>query len=298
MSICDLIEHRINESFPFEVELRQLSAGGVESPHAGFYRNDCTDETGWLPHAVSRGYTPHSRQDVIDATKAGVIAMGINKESDLNIECSWDRMGHRVAVLPSDDQRTMIAKDDGVWPSLIVRANYGRAFTISGAIKRDACSNLMMMRVVSQTTVSLRHRSNFRRHFDQTVDRMSEVTHKHEDIMEFCRMLTRKEISSKAIDQYLIDVLPQPRTVSGSKSSTKQWEKKASAILSRLRDEQLKLNASVSSTNLWQIANAVTGWVQHDSVRQGRPSKVDREFMALDDNRCHKAWDIAAELAC
>ena len=53
MSISELIEHRITEAFPFEVELRNLSSGGVESPHAGFFRNDRDDVTGWLPHAVA-----------------------------------------------------------------------------------------------------------------------------------------------------------------------------------------------------------------------------------------------------
>ena len=176
MSISELIEHRITEAFPFEVELRKLYHRGIESPHAGFYRNDCSDVDGWLPLAVGQGYVPHTRQDVIEATTAAAVAMGITKEHELDVQCSWGKNGHRVAVTPSDEDRVEIAQNDWVYPTLVVRANYGRAFTLTAAIKRELCSNLMMTRIVSGTTVSLRHRSNFRHHFTETVDRMKSVT--------------------------------------------------------------------------------------------------------------------------
>lgn len=51
------------------------------------------------------------------------------------------------------------------------------------------------------------------------------------------------------------------------------------------------------SATLWELVNAVTGYVQHDKKRKGKPDAADRALIALGDNETAAAWKLAFALS-
>jgi hypothetical protein len=292
------IRDRILDAFPHEVIKVPLQGPDNQpSPHYGL----CFDsldapQPHFMSATVKKHYIPHTREDV--AVACETIAAGLELDADqLEVSAFFKKAkGHRVSVQPTAKYRRSVAGSDTVWPAFILNANYGGALQANVGMKRDVCSNLQMMRKVTGTTVNLRHQGNFRTNFDETMRQWQDLAAKFDNIVEAAKHLQETRFSAS---DFYSQLYPEPTPAEGKAKHTR-YEKKIDAMLERLAQERLDLNThrsrSTTQTNLWELVNSVTGFVQHEKRNKAtghRLSKSEQAWMGVEDKECDRAWSLA-----
>jgi len=294
-AVTDYVSSSIDKAFPRKlVKMPLYGPDNIPSPHYGICFEDAETREDWCRCTVKKNYQPHTTEDVKQLTS--IVADGFGLSSDqIDIKASWvTSKGHAVAVTPTKEYRREIANGDTIWPSLIVRAYYGGSFRATVAMKRDLCSNLQMMRNVDKTTVSLRHTLQFQDHFGETLDTFKNLICLSDNIVDAARKLNEITVS---YDEFLDYLYPTPE--SGSKRSATTYQRKLDRIkqIHATEVDALGLKYRAGRGTLWQLVNAVTGFVQHDKSRNGKPSDDDRALLGVFDNESNRAWDRAFEIA-
>lgn len=288
------VETIIREAFPFEiVKLPLQGPDGLKTPHYGLFRDDNGD---CIPHAISSRNQPHTTENVVTLAKAMVKSFDL-PEDKTKVTATWTKYGHRVCVRPTEKYRRDIGGNkDSVWPQILIRANYNDALMASCGMYRDACRNLMMIRKVESTTVRIAHRGDFQGEFDSLVEQFHYLAAQFDRVIDIAAELKRKKVETA---KFLASLYPAPSDDASSSRKTRH-ENKMRKILERLETERRQFGGDphdYAEANLWELVNAVTAYVQHDSSLHGNPNKVDRAFRAVDNPASDKAWETALELA-
>lgn len=292
----NIISEKLDAAFPRKVvKMPLMGPDNIPSPHYGICFEDATGRDDWVKATVKKNYQLHTREDVKSICLSAAEGFDLDP-NDIRVNASWIKgKGHAVSITPTKEYRRAIANEkDGIWPSLIVRAYYGGAFKASVSMKRDLCSNLMMIRNVSNASVNLRHTFNFREHFAETVDTFRGLIAMSDNVVEATRMLAQVDVD---LHETLDAIYPESLT--GSKRSRTIRNNKLSRIKEIVRTERRKLglNYYPRTASLWDVVNGITGYVQHDKGRRGNVTRDDRALMAVADRESELAWDSVFQIA-
>lgn len=310
------IDRAIDAAFPFEVHKYPLiGPDNMPTPHYGLARTDRNDATAWAKVTVKKNYKAHTTDDVKQMARAAAHGFGVAVE-DVEVRCSWkEGKGHRVAIRPTKEYRRTIchaAGDDNIFPQFIVRADYGAAFKASVGMYRDACKNMQMIRRVNGSTISLRHCGNFREHFDATVEEFKQLAAKYDSVVIAAETLAKRKVDTL---QFLEDLYPRPLESDSRSRKTRharrlaaisqQLEKDRQVLAGQDTDDNLPSGKLIegypitffADTNLWELVNAVTGFVQHTKRANRGHDLATQAFLAVDDRECDKAWNLAMDMA-
>ena len=299
MNATDKVAQEIEAAFPREVVKVPLYGFGNLStfqltPHYGLCLEHPEQQSDWLKATCKKGYIPHTKQDVKDLCTAVAAGFDLPAE-DINIDAHFIKgKGHAVAITPTKKYRRAVAGSDTIFPSLYVRAYYGGAFRAMVGMKRDVCSNLMMLRNVEKTTVSLRHCGDYREHFDETVEQFRELIAISDNIVAAAKRLNEVKVETK---EFLQAVFPASAV---SKRAEKRQDRKIESILVRLQKERIDLgiDTAIKEATVWEMINAVQGYCQHDKHRRAaNQSYAGRAFAALNDIDVEAAYDYGFQLA-
>lgn len=293
--VTDHVGQIIDKAFPRKlVKMPLYGPENIPTPHYGICFEDAETKDDWCRCTVKKNYQPHTTQDVKELVSIVADGFGLSHDK-IDVKANWvTSKGHMVAVTPTKDYRREISKGDTIWPSLIVRAYYGGSFKASVAMKRDLCSNLQMMRNVDKTTVALRHTQQFQDYFSDTLETFKQLICMSDNVVEAARKLN--QIIVKYDDFY--DAL-YPAPVGNSKRAATTYDRKLDRMKQIHRDEceRLGIKHTAKRGSLWHLVNSVTGFVQHDKTRNGRPDDDQRALLGVFDNEANRAWDHAFELA-
>lgn len=289
-----IVDEKIDAVFSREVvKMPLFGPEGLPTPHYGLCFDDANSKDDWMSATVKKHYIPHTVQDVKDLCATVVEGFDLPSHA-VDVKARFRKgKGHAVAIVPTQKHRRKIYGNDTVWPSLYVRAYYGGAFKATIATKRDACSNLMMLRNVESTTVSLRHQGNYRENFDETVQQFRKLIDRFDDVVAAAKVLKQTKVNSS---EFYDELYSHMRI---TKLQNRKFLDKVNAMKSIMERERLLLGElpDGSKSDLWMLVNSVTGWVQHKKGRNGSNSKECRALQALDDTECDKAWNLAFAMA-
>ena len=294
------VENKIRSTFGETMKLPLMGPDNMPTPHYGICRTDIEGREAWFPRTMKKGYQEHTLEDVVEICR--IAAAGFDLPDDkVKVDCCWGRNGHRVSIAPSSDHRRALANspEDTLWPRFILRADFGFKFVASAGMYRDACANLQMIRRVEGTTISLRHSSGFRDHFDDTVEDFRSLAAKYDNIVEAANALNERRVQTA---DFIAELFPEPAEDSSNAKKGRHRAKIEKMVL-RLHREQSNIHGRVDMSNgkhwatSWQLANMVTGYVQHDMTRTGKKTDDERAFMAIEDGLCDRAWDLAYQMS-
>lgn len=282
----------IDNTFTREVvKMPLFGPDNMPTPHYGLCFEDAEGKDDWVSFACKKNYVPHTKQDVKDLCMA--VVEGFNLTADeVKVAATFAKgRGHVVSIRPTDAYRRQVHGTDTLIPTLVVRAYYGGAFTASVGLKRDVCSNLMMLRNVDKTTVNLRHTRNFHDVFAETVESFRNLIAMSDNIVEAARQLNSQKMN---IQDFFSDVMPADPTA--SKRAQDRQHDKIGKMIRRIYKERLDLSQDdrdPSTATLWELCNAVQGYCQHDKSRWGKQSQVERAFTALSDPQVDRTFAYA-----
>jgi len=290
------VENKIRETFGETMKLPLMGPDNMPTPHYGICRTDIEGREAWFPRTMKKGYQEHTLDDVVEICR--IAAAGFDLPDDqIKVDCCWGKNGHRVSIAPTRDHRRTLANNEGdsLWPRFILRADFGFKFVASAGMFRDACSNLQMMRRVEGTTISLRHSSGFRDHFDETVSEFRSLAAKYDNIVEAASALNERRVSTA---EFIAEMFPSPDD-DATKAKKSRHIAQVEKMINRLTREQALTGSIVDPAKAtgWELANMVTGFVQHDKTRVGKLNKSERAFLAIEDSLCDKAWDLAHHMS-
>jgi len=253
--------------------------------------------------SISSRYVPHTTDDVCALVEAASEAW------DGEIECKthWNR-GHYVNIQPTNaERRRIFGENDNIWPRVMIRGGFdGKGFQGTMAYHRDACDNLVMLRKVNSTTVSIRHTSGLRAKMDELIETFAVLKDGWENVVAAAeRMQTRSVDLSAFVREVYADRIPSDTEILLAESGTKVravtvFAKMVDTIMERVIDERARTqrDAFVSGeskvVSAWEAFNAVQGYVQHAAQsKTGFKSEFARILRAGEDKHVRRAESIA-----
>ena len=294
MNIVD----QIKQKFPSSVKKVPLMVADPEFPRSidtgmyGLYAYDyqSNEYVQCCPHSVSKKYRPHQLSDIIAMVESVSSVWG-----DVVLDkCRW-RYGHHLSLTPSLEARVEIKKNDGIFPRIIIDAPYDGVFRASIGFYRDLCKNMAMMGSVQSTSVTIRHTARLDEHMQELIGKFSNLKLAWSSVLSACQEMENKKVSLRGVLESALG----PRPVEEGRSLN-SWVKKASKIQEIAARETYQLTGErlIRSEQLtgWIAFNAVQGYMQHHTRRQGQPTADARAFMALNDDvvRRAEAYILAA----
>lgn len=280
-----------DRTFNFEVDkFPMMGPDNMATPCYGLFRSDTGEFIGGAKNSVSKDYEPHTRDDV----KVMVEAAQTVFTGDHKIQCHW-RDGHYVNVMPTDNhRRSVFGTKDNIFPRLIVRAGYdGKSYSGTLGMYRDACMNLIMLRLVKGITISLRHNSRLREKMDELIDDFSQLGEGWEAVNDHIDAMENRDV---AMATFLDNIYPQPGDGAAGREITIHANR-TKAIIQRLQRERAKIGRTnphlVETVTGWEAYNAIQGYVQHDATRSNKAQTWDRIILASNDKAVHKAEKLA-----
>ncbi len=266
---------------------------GASVPHYGFFR---ADNGHCLSYAAKSGYEMTTHDDYAALSQAAIDAMGGSGQ----IQANWTERKSvaqaTIIVSPTDQERRdnyRVNGADYIFPRLIIRAPFGRPFSVTMGFYRDLCRNLDIAQLVGQSfSQSIRHTSQL----TKRIEELTEICRNAGDfgaMVDNCRRMSQIEVDTAEFLSRLY-----PLADDASQNTRTRAEGRAAAIYARIRREQLAVGNSgdMQTTNLWQMVQAITGYVQHDKSRKNGIGNVDRAIVGLDDAENAAAWSRASEL--
>lgn len=281
MNIVD----QIKQKFPSSVKKVPLMVADPEFPRSidtgmyGLYAYDYQSNSyvQCCPHSVSKKYRPHQLSDIIAMVESVSSVWG-----DVVLDkCRW-RYGHHLSLTPSLEERKEIKAGDGIFPRIIIDAPYDGVFRASIGFYRDLCKNMAMMGSVQSTSVTIRHTARLDEHMQELIGKFSNLKLAWSSVLSACHEMENKTVSLRDVLESALG----PRPVEEGRSLN-SWVKKASKIQEIAARETYQLTGESYRTDQltgWIAFNAVQGYMQHHTRRQGQPTADARAFMAMNDD--------------
>ena len=267
MNATQTIVEQVQNAFDFTVDKFPLS--GPDGMRTNLYGLFTSNGSQVGNSSVKSRYVPHTTDDVLALVDAASTAF----DDDIKVECHF-RDGHFVTVKPSEDYRKQIIGSDTVWPKLLINASYdGRAFSASMGIYRDACDNMMMIRKIKETTVSIRHTRGLREKMDELVQTFGTLKHSWQNLESMIDHMNETPVDS--VSDILIQIYGLPDE--DSKKSKTMHIDRIQAILNRMQREYYRTGqgSMPAKPSKWMMYNAIQGYHQHDAIRRGKTTDFD-----------------------
>ena len=276
----------VRAAFNFTVDPAPLTGpGGVRTPYYGLFRSDTGEAVG---RAVTSRYIPHTTDDVLALVESAAAAFGEGCEA----KCSF--MGrHYVSISPTKEQRiSVFGTSDNIFPRVILNAGYdGSAFKASTGYYRDLCRNMHIMRLVSGTSVAIRHTGNLRAEMDDLLQTFSVL---RESWGTLASVIHRMQAARVDLAAFLSTVYGEPGE---GQAAVTRHRKRTETIVSRLFSEAHRTGRSTvggeGMVSAWEAFNAVQGYAQHSSRRRGSPDEMARMILAGRDGAVRRAEQAA-----
>jgi len=268
----------LEQAFPFSVDKFPISfPDNIKAPFFGLLRSDGVPVG---KTSVGEGYVPHSLEDVAALVESSKAAFAdVEGETEFEFECFWND-GHIVNVMPGVDFRREIARNDSVYPKLSIRAGYdGSCFEATLGMFREACTNLMFPKLVSGTTVKIRHTKSLPDRLEELNARFRRMRAGWDGIVAEAREMDEREVRVSEILRAVYGDVPE----GASNTVAKNHHDRTEAIVNRLFDERDRLGRADLGKDIatgWEVFNAVQGWEQHERRRNSKPSDFERAVLA------------------
>jgi hypothetical protein len=292
MTISSNVADRVRSAFPFAVEKFPLTGpDGMRTPFYGLFRSDTGESVG--TGSVTDRYTPHTTDDVL----ALVEAAGVAFDGVADVQCHFDN-GHYVTIQPTVERRAAIfGTKDNVFPRIVIDAGYGgKAFKPHLGLFRDACRNMMRLRTVTGVNVAIRHTSRLRLQMDELIASFSTLEAGWANLVAVVQQMEARKV--QMVD-FLNAVYGEPRSDDGRAATLHRH--RTEAIFRRLTTERMVTGREPIGSDFvvsgWEAFNAVQGYTQHDSIRRGRPTEMERVIRAMRDSRVAQAERLALSMA-
>ncbi len=290
--ITNNVADKVRSAFNFSIDKFPLRGPeNMATPFYGLFRSDSGTAVGY--GSVSDRYTPHTTDDVL----ALVEAAGVAFDGVADVKCHFDH-GHYVTVQPTKEQRLAVyGTKDNVFPRIVIDAGYGgQAFRASLGMYRDACRNMMILRQAEGTNVAIRHTSSLRLQMDELIATFASLEAGWGNLTTVVQQMQGREVR---MVEFLNAIYGEPKSDEGR--SVTMHKNRTEAIFRRLVTERTVTGRGAIDADFtvsgWEAFNAVQGYVQHDSIRRGRPTEMERIVRALHDNRVAQAERLALTMA-
>lgn len=288
---CNVAD-RVRAAFPFTVDKFPLQGpDGMRTPFYGLFKSDDGTAVGY--GSVSDRYEPHTTEDINALVEAAGTAFG----GVADVRCHFDH-GHYVTVQPTKEQRLAVyGTKDNVFPRIVIDAGYGgQAFKASLGLYRDACRNMMILRQAEGTNVAIRHTSHLRLQMDELIATFASLEAGWGNLSLVVQQMQNREVR---MVEFLNAIYGEPKSDEGR--SVTMHKNRTEAIFRRLTSERMVTGRGPLGSDFvvsgWEAFNAVQGYTQHDSIRRGRPTEMERIVRALHDNRVAQAERLALTMA-
>lgn len=258
---------KVKNAFNFEVA--KVKWGPTNADSAGWknddncfrlHRNDSGEVVS--PNSVTTRYVPHTTDDVVALVEAAQAAF------DNDVDClNHFNNGHYVSIQPNKEHRLSVyGQSDNVWPRVLIRAGYdGRAFSATIGYYRDVCRNMAMMRLVSGTTVSIRHTNSLRDRMDELVATFNTLKESWGTLSATIERLESKQVR---MDNFLSQIYGEPDE--NSQRSQSIHRNRTTAIWTRLNRERNFTGRPTmqNEVSLWEAFNGVQGYHQYERQQE------------------------------
>ena len=274
----------VRSTFDFTVDKLRLSGpDGFTTPYYGLFKSDTNE----CLNAVSDRYLPHTTEDVVVLTECAQAAF----DEDVTVKCHW-RNGHHVIVEPGKDHRRAIyGTSDNIFPRMIISAGYDdKPFRASLGMFRDACLNLMRLKQVEGTSVSIKHTKSLRPRMNELIEVFSGLKDGWKSVTEVVAEMESRQVSLVSF----LDAV-YPLATDAEKRSVTIHKNRTTEIVRRVMTECYRTGRTFGGdfmVSKWMAFNAVNGYVQH-VARAGKLSRMDQTLMSLEDIAVAKAEAIA-----
>lgn len=276
----------VRSTFNFTVDKLRLSGpDGFTTPYFGLFKSDTNE----CLNAVSDRYLPHTTDDVVVLTEAAEAVF----DNEISVKCHW-RNGHNVIIEPTREHRKAVyGTADNIFPRLIISAGYDdRPFRASLGMFRDACLNLMMMRQIEGTSVSIKHTKSLRPRMNELIDVFSTLKEGWKSVTDVVAELENRQVS-------LVNFLDAvyPLAADAEKRSVTIHKKRTEEIVRRVMAECWKTGRVFGDDfkiSGWMALNAINGYVQH--CQRPKLSKMDQVLMSLEDKAVDRAETLALSM--
>lgn len=266
----------------------------------GYFRADSGEQVSFVSKG---GYEMTTHDDYIALATAGLTAMSRLTDGEFsgNIRANWSMSRSfaeaTIIIEPSDDERRSlydIGGHDAIWPRLIIRAPFGRPFSVVGGFFRDACRNLDIPQIAGASfNVSIRHTSQLRDRMPDLIECCNESA-TFDTMVESVRNLNETQVVAM---NAIRDIYPEPERESDSKAGNtwSRWNNRVEAIRRRIDREQAVLRSNVQEgyCSAFQLIEACTGYIQHEKSRRNSPDETGRMVLALNDTDNANVWAYA-----
>jgi hypothetical protein len=291
MITCNVAD-KVRSAFNFSIDKFPLRGPeNMATPFYGLFRSDTGAAVGY--GSVSDRYTPHTTDDVL----ALVEAAGVAFDGVADVKCYFDH-GHYVTVQPTKEQRLAVyGTRDNVFPRIVIDAGYGgQAFRASLGMYRDACRNMMILRQAEGTNVAIRHTSSLLLQMDELIATFASLEAGWGNLTAVVQQMQSREVR---MVEFLNAIYGEPK--SDERRSVTMHRHRTEAIFRRLSSERMVTGRGSLGSDFvvtgWEAFNAVQGYVQHDSIRRGRPTEMERIVRALHDGKVAQAERLALTMA-
>jgi hypothetical protein len=282
---------QVRSAFCFSVDKFPLRGpDGMKTPFYGLFRSDSGECVG--SRSVSSRYTPHTTEDIVALVEAAATAF----EGIAEVKTAF-RDGHFLAITPSKEYRKSIfGTSDNIFPRVMLDASYdGRSFRGMCGFFRDACRNMAILKMVTGTQVTIRHTSGLRSAMDELVQQFGQLRHGWEGLTAAATQMEARRVN---MVDFLNRLYGEPDSTA---RSVTMHRNRTQAIFTRLYNERLNTGRAPLGQDWivsgWEAYNAVQGYTQHDSIRRGRLSEMDRIILAAGDDAVARAEQLAYEMA-
>ena len=291
MTTCNVAD-KVRSAFNFSIDKFPLQGpDGMRTPFYGLFKSDDGQAVGY--GSVSDRYTPHTTDDVL----ALVEAAGVAFDGVADVRCHFDH-GHYVTIQPTKEKRLAVyGTKDNVFPRIVIDAGYGgQAFRASLGMYRDACRNMMILRMAEGTNVAIRHTSSLRLQMDELIATFASLEAGWGNLTTVVQQMQNREVQ---MVEFLNAIYGEPKNDEGR--SVTMHKNRTEAIFRRLVSERMTTGRGPLGSDFvvsgWEAFNAIQGYVQHDSIRRGRPTEMERIVRALHDNKVAQAERLALTMA-
>ena len=291
MPTCNVAD-KVRSAFNFSIDKFPLSGpDGMRTPFYGLFKSDDGQAVGY--GSVSDRYTPHTTDDVL----ALVEAAGVAFDGVADVRCHFDH-GHYVTIQPTKEKRLAVyGTKDNVFPRIVIDAGYGgQAFRASLGMYRDACRNMMILRMAEGTNVAIRHTSSLRLQMDELIATFASLEAGWGNLTTVVQQMQNREVQ---MVEFLNAIYGEPKSDEGR--SVTMHKNRTEAIFRRLVSERMTTGRGPLGSDFvvsgWEAFNAIQGYTQHDSIRRGRPTEMERIVRALHDNKVAQAERLALTMA-
>jgi len=291
MITCNVAD-KVRSAFNFSIDKFPLQGpDGMRTPFYGLFKSDDGQAVGY--GSVSDRYTPHTTDDVL----ALVEAAGVAFDGVADVRCHFDH-GHYVTIQPTKEKRLAVyGTKDNVFPRIVIDAGYGgQAFRASLGMYRDACRNMMILRQAQGTHVAIRHTSGLRLQMDELIATFASLEAGWGNLSLVVQQMQNREVR---MVEFLNAIYGEPKNDEGR--SVTMHKNRTEAIFRRLVSERMTTGRGPLGSDFvvsgWEAFNAVQGYTQHDSIRRGRPTEMERIVRALHDSKVAQAERLALTMS-